>query len=90
MNRTVKDATVKPSITTWKASRTLSWSFVTAYNFVKHLKALKWETPFQSICDAWKSNPSAFRINPHHLVPGPYRRRDRRRRPVYSLNASDG
>ena len=47
-------------------------SFVTAYNFAKHLKALKWTTPFQSICDAWKANPSAFKINPHHLIPGPY------------------
>ena len=48
-------------------------SFVTAYNFAKHLKALKWKTPFQSICDAWKSNPSAFKINPHHLIQGPYK-----------------
>jgi hypothetical protein len=47
-------------------------SFVTAHNFAKHLKALKWKTPFQSICDAWKSNPSAFKINPHHLIPGPH------------------
>ena len=33
-------------------------SLVAACNFAKHLKALKWKTPFQSICDAWKSNPS--------------------------------
>jgi hypothetical protein len=49
-------------------------SFVTTYNFAKqkHLKALKWKTPFQSICDAWKSNPATFKINPHHLIPGPH------------------
>jgi hypothetical protein len=45
-------------------------AFITAYNFAKHLKALKWKTPFQSICDLWKSNPSAFKINPHHHTPG--------------------
>lgn len=35
-------------------------------------KALEWKTPFQSIFDAWKSNPSAFRINPRRLIPGSY------------------
>jgi hypothetical protein len=47
-------------------------SFVTAYNFAKHLKTLKWKTPFQSIRDAWKTNPSVFKINPHYLIPGPH------------------
>src|SRR5277367_124286 len=28
-------------------------AFVTAYNFAKHLKALKWRTPYQVICEAW-------------------------------------
>jgi integrase len=36
------------------------------------LKALKWKTPFQSISNAWKSNPAAFKVNPHHLIPGPH------------------
>jgi transposase-like protein len=73
MNRTVKEATVRifhyEDIDSLKAH---VLSFVTAYNFAKHLKALKWKTPFQSICDAWKSSPSAFKINPHHLIPGPH------------------
>ena len=73
MNRTVKEATVRifhyEHIDSLKAH---VLSFVTAYNFAKHLKALKWKTPFQSICDAWKSSPSAFKINPHHLIPGPH------------------
>jgi transposase InsO family protein len=47
-------------------------AFVTAYNFAKHLKALKWRTPFQKICDAWTKDPTPFKINPHHLIPGPY------------------
>ncbi|AGB73121.1 hypothetical protein RTCIAT899_PA00095 (plasmid) [Rhizobium tropici CIAT 899] len=30
-------------------------AFVTVYNF----------------CDAWTKAPSIFKINPHHLIPGP-------------------
>jgi transposase InsO family protein len=59
MNRTVKDATVKTfhydDVESLKAHVI---SFVATYNFAKHLKAPKWKAPFQSICDAWKSNPS--------------------------------
>jgi len=72
MNRTVKDATVK--IFHYEDLESLKahiLAFVTAYNFAKHLKALRWRTPFQAICDAWTKDPSIFRINPHHLIPGP-------------------
>ncbi|MBC7434191.1 MAG: IS481 family transposase, partial [Rubritepida sp.] len=69
--RTVKDATTKafhyPSLDALKAH---VLAFVAAYNFAKHLKALRWRTPFQSICDAWQRGPSPFKINPHHLTPG--------------------
>lgn len=72
MNRTVKDATVKafhhPGLGALGA-RVLT--FVTAHNFAKHLKALRWRTPFQAVCDARAKDPSIFRINPHHLIPGP-------------------
>lgn len=72
MNRTIKDATTKvfhyPGLDALKAH---VLAFVTAYNFAKHLKALRWRTPFQSICDAWQHDPSQFKINPHHLIPGP-------------------
>jgi hypothetical protein len=47
-------------------------AFLTAYNFAKHLKALRWRTPFQAICEAWTKDPQPFKINPHHLIPGPY------------------
>src|SRR3712207_6819808 len=47
-------------------------AFVTAYNFAKHLKALRWRTPFQAVCDAWKVDPSPFKIDPRHLIPGPH------------------
>jgi transposase InsO family protein len=73
MNRTVKDATVKafhyPDLDALKAH---VLTFVTAYNFAEQLKALRWRTPFQAVCDAWKADPSAFKIDPHHLIPGPY------------------
>ncbi len=73
MNRTIKDATVKvfhyDELKSLKAHVT---AFVTAYNFAKHLKALRWRTPFQAICNAWTKDPTAFKINPHHLIPGPH------------------
>ena len=72
MNRTVKDATIKafhyPGLEALKAH---VLAFVRAYNFAKHLKALRWRTPFQAICDAWAKDRSIFKINPHHLIPGP-------------------
>jgi transposase InsO family protein len=73
MNRTVKDATVKlfhyPDL---RALEAHVRAFVTAYNFAKHLKALRWRTPFRAICDAWKADPAPFKIDPHHLIPGPH------------------
>jgi transposase InsO family protein len=73
MNRTVKEATIKafhyPDLDALKAH---VLAFVTAYNFAKHLKALRWRTPFQAILDAWTNDPAIFKINPHHLIPGPH------------------
>jgi transposase-like protein len=73
MNRTVKDATIKvfhsPDLESLKAH---VLAFVTAYNFAKHLKRLRWRTPFQAICEAWAKDPAPFKINPHHLIPGPH------------------
>ncbi len=73
MNRTVKEATVKafhyPDL---EALQAHVLAFVTAYNFAKHLKALRWRTPFQAILDAWAKDPSIFKINPHHLTTGPH------------------
>ena len=73
MNRTVKDATVRAfhyeTVANLKAHLD---AFITAYNFAKHLKSLRWRTPFQTICDARTKDPTPFIINPHHLIPGPY------------------
>jgi len=73
MNRTVKDAMVKAfHYETTQALRAHVLAFVAAYNFAKHLKALRWRAPFQATCDAWKTDPASFKINPHHLTPGLY------------------
>jgi len=72
MNRTVKEATIKafhyPDLDALKAH---ILAFVTAHNSAKHLKAPRWRTPFQAICDAWTEDPAIFKVNPHHLTPGP-------------------
>ena len=47
MNRTIKDATVK--VFHYEHLESLKahvLAFVTAYNFAKHLKALRWQRPF--------------------------------------------
>ena len=73
MNLTLKEATVKSFHYETLASLAAHLQpFVLAYNFAKHLKTLRWKTPFQAVCEAWTKDPSAFTINPHHLIPGPY------------------
>jgi transposase InsO family protein len=73
MNRTVKEATIKtfhyPDLDALKAH---VLAFVRAYNLAKRLKALRWRTPFQVVLDAWTKDPSIFRIDPRHLIPGPH------------------
>ena len=72
MNRTVKEATIKAfHYADLEAFKVHVLAFVRAYNFAKHLKALRWRTPFQAVLDAWAKDPSIFRIDPHHLIPGP-------------------
>ena len=72
MNRTIKDATIKafhyPDLDSLKAH---VLAFVSVYNFAKHLKALRWRTPFQAITDAWLKDHTPFKIDPRHLIPGP-------------------
>jgi len=73
MNCTVKDATVKIfHDETLESLKAPVLTFVTAYPSTKHLKALRWRTPFQAICDASAKDPPPFKINPLHLIPGPH------------------
>jgi hypothetical protein len=72
MNRTIKDATVKAfHYEDLESLKAHVLAFVAAYNFAKHLKALRWRTPFQAIQDIWTKDPTAFKINPHRLIPRP-------------------
>jgi hypothetical protein len=76
-DRTIKDATIKAFHYDFLASLNAHVvAFVAAYNFAKHLKALRWRTPFEAICDAWTKDPWPFNINLHDLIAGPntYRR----------------
>jgi transposase InsO family protein len=71
MNRTVKEATIKVfHYSGFEALTAHVLAFVSAYNFAKHLKALRWQTPLKTICDAWTQDPNRFKLNPHHLIPG--------------------
>jgi hypothetical protein len=40
--------------------------------YASGMEALRWRTPFQLVCDAWARDRAPFKINPHHLIPGPY------------------
>ena len=72
MSRTVKEATVKAfhdqDLESLKAQ---VLAFVSAYNFDKHLKAIRWKTPFEAICQAWTKTPDIFKLDARHLIPGP-------------------
>ncbi len=41
-----------------------------AYNFTKKLKALRFCSPYEKICQAWKDDPSPFHANPHLFIVG--------------------
>ena len=65
-----EDATTKAfHCETAESLRTHAQIFLSAYNFAKHLKALRRRTSFQAICNAWKADLSVFKLNPHHLIP---------------------
>ena len=71
MNRTVKEGTIKafhyPDLKSLKAH---VLAFVCAFNFAKHLKALRWKTPYQTIVYAWQKNPAIFKTDPRSPHPG--------------------
>jgi transposase InsO family protein len=76
MNRTIKDATVKRYRYDSHAElRTHLHLFVGAYNHARRLRTLRGLTPTEFILSAWTKEPDRFRIDPSHLIPGPYRLR---------------
>ncbi|WP_373851433.1 integrase core domain-containing protein, partial [Delftia acidovorans] len=71
MNRTIKESTIKAyEYEGLEQLREHVQAFIQSYNFGKHLKALRWKTPFRAICEAWEKDPSRFRLHPHHLTVG--------------------
>jgi hypothetical protein len=78
MNRTVEassrsDGAIKAShYPDLEARKAHVLAFARAYSFAKHLKALRWRTPFRAIRDAWAKDPSIFKMDPHHFIPGPH------------------
>lgn len=44
--------------------------FVDAY--ARRLKTLRGLTPYEFVCQVWTKEPDRFRLDPSHLIPGPY------------------
>jgi transposase-like protein len=67
MVRTIKEATVKSfHYTSINELRHHVRDWLTAYNFAKQLKALRFKTPYEAIDTLWKTKPDIFNIKPHH------------------------
>ena len=59
MNRTIRQTSIKAfHYADLESLNVHVLTFVCAFNFAKHLKALRWKTPCQTIVDAWQKNPS--------------------------------
>ena len=72
MVRTIKEATVKSfHYSSINELRRHVRDWLTAYNFAKQLKALKFKTPYEAIEELWKSKPDVFIIKPNHHMLGP-------------------
>ena len=70
-NRTIKQATVhRYFYETHDQLRQHLADFVNAYNYARHLKALKGLTPYEFICKSWTNQPERFILNPIHQMPG--------------------
>ena len=73
MNRTIKDAAVKRyHYDSHDQLRTHLHLFVGAYNHARRLKTLRGLTPTEFILNARTKEPDRFRLDPSHLIPGPY------------------
>src|SRR5215213_9893308 len=55
-----------------RMTRTVKDATTKAFHYPS-LEALRWRTPFQAVCDAWIKDPTIFKCDPHHLIPGPNR-----------------
>jgi len=72
MVRTLKEATVRAyHYETYRQLRRHVADYLAAYNFAKHLKALRWKTPYETLRALWESKPELFHHSPDHLTLGP-------------------
>ena len=72
MNRTVKAATIKAfHYSDLGSLKGHAFAFVSAYNFAKHLRAIRWKAPSEAVCHAWTTSPEISKLNPRCLIPGP-------------------
>jgi hypothetical protein len=71
MNRTIKEATVKRfHYDDHQQLRRHLTDFLDACNFGRRLKTLKGLTPYEFICKSWTVEPTRFRLDPTHQMPG--------------------
>jgi transposase InsO family protein len=72
MVRTLKQATVRAfHYESVQELRRHLADYLAAYNFAKQLKALRWQTPYQTLEALWRRSPQLFRSPPDHLTLGP-------------------
>lgn len=69
MVRTLKQATVRAfHYDGIRELRRHVADYLANYNFAKHLKALQWRTPVETLEALWASRPKLFRESPDHLT----------------------
>jgi hypothetical protein len=70
MVRTIKEATVRSfHYTSINELRRHVRDWLTAYNFAKQLKALRFKTPYEAIEQLWSAKPEIFIVKPsHHML----------------------
>ena len=72
MVRTLKEATVRAFHYDGIAElRRHVADHLCAYNYAKHLKALRWRTPVETLEALWATKAELFRRSPDHLTLGP-------------------
>jgi hypothetical protein len=72
MNRTIEDATVRRyHYGSHNELRRHLQLFLDAYNFGRRLKMLRGLTPYEFVCKTWTEQPTRFKLDPSHHIPGP-------------------
>ena len=72
MVRTLEEATVRAFHDDGLAElRRHVADYLTAYDYAKHLKALRWRTPVETLAALRESRPELFHTPLDHLTPGP-------------------